>query len=101
MRHHVRTVYQRHMMRARRHRLSLARTILELEKGRMFEGAARTKLEASLIRAWIAQRDAWVSSVAGNRPLAYDERVELYGQFWSSLDAKLEERLAQAKAAAK
>lgn len=89
------------MMRARRHRLSLARTILELEKGRMFEGAARTKLEASLIRAWIAQRDAWVSSVAGNRPLAYDERVELYGQFWSSLDAKLEERLAQAKAAAK
>lgn len=89
--------YQREFMEANRHRRYKAAELQELLKGPFPTKADRNKHMNEAHRRWMRALD---EKLANAGPLSWWDRIEVKRAFWAEVDAKLEENLAEARAAA-
>lgn len=89
--------YQREFMEANRHRRYKAAELYELLKGPFPTKQDRNKHMNEAHRRWMRALD---ERLADAGPLSWWDRIEIKRTFWGEVDAKLEENLEEARAAA-
>lgn len=79
--------YQRDYMRQRRKRVMLATKLEQIVTGKKFTAEERTEFAAKLVADWTKQRETELAKF----PTAdWKERNEIVGQFWETIDRRLE-----------